>query len=146
VNNGLGHRDREGRRTRRSGKTQQLLQKTCTGTEGIQGLQCRRRILGTADTMPRVASMAASVASRVCGTWHMAALRASVDRQSHTSASIRILVEVSGAPLCRMDMFLTTPQLVATLYFLCPVRPAASILYFPAPHDTLYFPTLYNQR
>jgi len=34
-----------------------------------------------------------------------------------------------------MDMFLATPQLVATLYFLCPARPAASILYFPAPHD-----------
>jgi len=34
-----------------------------------------------------------------------------------------------------MYMFLATPQLVATLYFLCPARPAVSILYFPAPHD-----------
>jgi len=32
-------------------------------------------------------------------------------------------------------MFLTTPQLVATFNFLCPTRPAASILYFTAPHD-----------
>ena len=34
-----------------------------------------------------------------------------------------------------MDMFLATPQLVATLYFLYPARPVASILYFPAPYD-----------
>ena len=96
---------------------------------------CRRRIPGVADATPRVPSMAASMASRVCGTWHMAALRASVDRHSHTSASTQTLVYVSGAPLFRMDMFLATPQLVAILYFLCPARPAASILYFPAPHD-----------
>jgi len=44
------------------------------------------------DATPRVASVVASVASRVCGTWHMAALRASVDRYSHTSASIWTLV------------------------------------------------------
>jgi len=44
-----------------------------------------------------------------------------------------------------MDMFLATPQLVATLYFLCPIRPVASILYFPAPYDTLYFPAPYDQ-
>ena len=97
--------------------------------------KCRRRIPGVADATPRVASMAASMASIVCGTWHMAALRASVHRQSHTSASTWTLVYVSGAPLFRMDMFLATPQLVATLYFLSPARPAASVLYFPAPHD-----------
>ena len=44
------------------------------------------------DATPRMASMVTSVASRVCGTWQMAALRASVDRQSHTSASTQILV------------------------------------------------------
>jgi len=44
------------------------------------------------DAMSRVASMAASVDSRVCGTWHIAALRTSVDRQSHTSSSTRTLV------------------------------------------------------
>jgi len=48
---------------------------------------CRGMILGTADATPRVASVVTSVASRVCGTWHMAALGAFVDRQSHTSAS-----------------------------------------------------------
>ena len=96
--------------------------------------------------MSRVASVVASVASRVCGTWHMAALRASVDRQSHTSASTQTLVYVSGAPLFRIDMFLATPQPVATLYFLCPAQPAASILYFPALYDTLYFPAPHNQR
>jgi len=53
-----------------------------------------------------------------------------------------------------MDMFLATPQLVAlatpqlvaTLYFLCPARPAVSILYFPALYDTLYFPALYDHQ
>ena len=55
--------------------------------------------------------MVASLASRVCRTWHMAALRASVDRQSHTSASTRTLIYLSGAPLFKMDMFLATPQI-----------------------------------
>ena len=53
---------------------------------------CRRRIPGVADATPRVASTVASVASRVCGTWYLAALRASLDRQSHTSTSTRTLV------------------------------------------------------
>ena len=44
------------------------------------------------DATSRVASVVASVASRVCGTWHMAALRASVDGQSHNSASTWTLV------------------------------------------------------
>jgi len=56
------------------------------------GRVCRRRIPGVVDATPGVASMATSIASRVCGTWQMAALGASVDRQSHTSASTRTLV------------------------------------------------------
>jgi len=55
-------------------------------------MECRRRIPGITDAAPRVASMADTVASRVCGTWHTAALRASVDRQPHTSASTRTLI------------------------------------------------------
>jgi len=45
-------------------------------------------------------------------------------------------------------MFLATPQLVATLYFLCPVRPAVSILYFPAPYDQrrAFFIALCDER
>ena len=47
----------------------------------------------------------------------MAALRASVDRQSHTSASTGTLVEVSGAPLFGMDMFLATPQFLGFIKY-----------------------------
>ena len=60
--------------------------------QGVLYAHCRRRIPDVTDAMPRVASVVASVASRVCGTWHMAALKASVDRQSHTSASTQTLV------------------------------------------------------
>ena len=58
-----------------------------SGKTGIPEGSCRGMIPGAADATPRVAIVVISVASRVCGTWHMAALGAFVDRQSHTSAS-----------------------------------------------------------
>jgi len=70
---------------------------------------CRGTVPGVADATPRVASLVASVASRVCGTWHMAALGASIDRQSHTSTS--------GGPLLRRPplLFLEWIMFLATL-------------------------------
>jgi len=93
---------------------------------------CRGTIPGITDATPRVASVVASMASRVCGTWHTATLGASIDRQSYISASGGPLLRRPPLPFLEWIMFLATPQLVATLYF-------------PAPHDTLYFPAPYDQ-